>query len=164
MEEINWNFIQRRYVNKGFKKEMSKNLKIKLEEYYNKEEKREIKNNMIASLLIKFICRTLPYIPIKDNDKDLFEMLMNKNINLNEKIKNELEQLKKIFGAKLCEIVDITRFFVQKNNLRNKMEKKEEKKEIQKVEEQKDNKPQPNNEEKEESDSESDDDNKRVGF
>ena len=126
MEERIWDFIQDRYVNKEFKKEMPKKLKIQLDEYYNEEEKRELKNDMIASLLIKFICRYLPYLTEKEinENNDLFEMLMNKNINLSENIKKELVQLQGKFGAKLYEIIDITGYFVKKNNLRNKKEKK----------------------------------------
>ena len=170
MEESIWDFIQDRYVNEEFKKEMSKKLKVQLDEYYNQEEKRVLKNDMLASLLIKFICRYLPYIKEKEiNEKnDLFGMLMNKNINLNENIKKELEQLQEKFGAKLYEIIDITRYFVKKNNLKNKKEKKEgkeEKEEIKKDEDKKEGEPKSKNAEEESENSEENEDNEgRVGL
>ena len=170
MEESIWDFIQDRYVNEEFKKEMPKKLKVQLDEYYNQEEKRVLKNDMLASLLIKFICRYLPYIKEKEiNEKnDLFGMLMNKNINLNENIKKELEQLQEKFGAKLYEIIDITRYFVKKNNLKNKKEKKEgkeEKEEIKKDEDKKEGEPKSKNAEEESENSEENEDNEgRVGL
>ena len=55
-------YIQDRYVNEEFKiRGFSSKYKSKLDEFYNNENQRELKNEKIASLLIKFICRYLPY-------------------------------------------------------------------------------------------------------
>jgi len=82
---------------------------------------------MLASLLIKFICRYLPYgskafstqgkqsIGL-DKSNDLFEMICKKNMNLSENIKNDLKYLKETFGAKISDAIDITRNLVIRNN------------------------------------------------
>jgi hypothetical protein len=57
MEQLLWKFISNRYVNKeyigsGF---VEKN-RDKINEFIDNEKKRELKNEMLISLLIKFIC------------------------------------------------------------------------------------------------------------
>ena len=86
-------------------------------EFYNNENKRELKNDMLASLLIKFICRYLPYGAKVNETQDLFEMIKIKNMNLSDKIKKELEDLTKSFGAKINDAIDITTNIVIRNKL-----------------------------------------------
>ena len=87
---------------------------------------------MLTSLLIKFICRYLPYEPKESQSRDLFEMIREKNMNLSEKIQNELQEMKNTFGAKLSDAIDITRYFVQKRNLNQRREAIEKTKEKEK--------------------------------
>jgi len=140
-EEQLWEFISDRYINEEFKlniysQKFSKNLK----EFYDNEPKRELKNDMLTSLLIKFVCRYLPYEPKESQSRDLFEMIREKNINLPEKIQEELVEMKNTFGAKLCDAINITNYFVQKKNLKERqiienLKEKEKEKEKEKKEE-----------------------------
>ena len=43
-------------------------------------------------------------------------------MNLSQKIQSELQQMKEKFGARLCDSIDVTRYFVQKRNLNQKNE------------------------------------------
>ena len=125
IEEQIWDFIADRYVNRKYKIDgFWNNNRDKLNEYYNNENKRELKNDMLASLLIKFICRYLPYgSKALDESNDLFEMICKKNMNLPENIKKDLNDLKKKFGAKISDAIDITRNLVIKNSRnRNQVE------------------------------------------
>lgn len=90
---------------------------------------------MLTSLLIKFVCRYLPYEPKDSQSRDLFEMLREKNMNLPEKMHKELQDMKNIFGAKLSDAIDITTYFVQKRNLNQRKEELENKKVKEKKEE-----------------------------
>ena len=125
IEEQIWSFIADRYVNQEYKRDTFWNgHRDKLVEFYNNENKRELKNNMLASLLIKFICRYLPYGAkgfengAKVNEtQDLFEMIKIKNMNLSDNIKKELEDLTKNFGAKINDAIDITTNIVRRNKL-----------------------------------------------
>ena len=120
-EEQLWGFISDRYINEEFKLNIySTKFSKELKEFYENEEKRELKNDMLTSILIKFVCRYLPYEPKESQSRDLFEMIREKNINLPEKIQNELQEMKNTFGAKLCDAIDITRYFVQKKNLKDR--------------------------------------------
>ena len=75
---------------------------------------------MLTSLLIKFICRYLPYGSKNiDKSNNLFEMLIAKNTNLSKNQRMELEKLKNDLDAKISDAIDITRKFCYKNNLRN---------------------------------------------
>ena len=127
IEEQIWDFIADRYVNQRFKNNTFWNEhREKLNEFYDNENKRELKNDMLASLLIKFICRYLPYESKGfENEanihetRDLFEMIRIKNMNLSDKIKKELEDISNIFGAKINDAIDITKNIVRKNRLNN---------------------------------------------
>ena len=137
LEDELWDFISDRYINEEFKCiGFSNKFKKNLNDFYEEENKRELKNDMLTSLLIKFICRYLPYEPKESQSRDLFEMIREKNMNLSEKIQNELQEMKNKFGATLCDSIDIARYFVQKRNLNQKKEQNENKKEnIEKKEE-----------------------------
>ena len=77
---------------------------------------------MLASLLIKFICRYLPYGSKKiDKSKNLFEMIIAKNTYLTKKQLIELEKLKTEIDAKVCDAIDITKRLVSKNKLKNEI-------------------------------------------
>ena len=130
LEDELWDFISDRYINEEFKCiGFSNKFKKNLNDFYEEENKRELKNDMLTSLLIKFICRYLPYEPKESQSRDLFEMIREKNMNLSEKIQNELQEMKNKFGATLCDSIDIARYFVQKRNLNQKKEQNENKKE-----------------------------------
>jgi len=138
-EEQLWEFISDRYINEEFK---NNNYSIKfhkiLKEFYESEPKRELKNDMLTSLLIKFVCRYLPYEPKESQSRDLFEKIREKNISLPEKIQNELENMKNTLGIKLCDAINITSYFVQKKNLKEKqnienLKAKENKKDINEI-------------------------------
>ena len=120
-EEQLWEFISDRYINEEFKLNIysikySRNLK----DFYDNESRRALKNDMLTSLLIKFVCRYLPYEPKESQSRDLFEMIREKNINLPEYIQKELLVMKNTFGAKLCDAINITSYFVQKKNLKER--------------------------------------------
>ena len=130
LEDELWDFISDRYINKEFKSNVFSNkFRKNLNDFYDNESKRELKNDMLTSILIKFICRYLPYEPKESQSRDLFEMIREKNMNLSEKIQNELQEMKNTFGAKLSDAIDITRYFVQKRNLNQKKEEIEKRKE-----------------------------------
>jgi hypothetical protein len=107
MEQLLWKFIANRYVNKeyigsGF---VEKN-RDKINAFTDDEKKRELKNEMLISLLIKFICRYLPNSNSnmeneKIKDKDLFGTIQEKNMNLPQGIQNDLLNLKTTLG---CEV------------------------------------------------------------
>ena len=98
-----------------------------MKEFYDNESNRELKNDMLTSLLIKFVCRYLPYESKESQSKDLFEMLREKNMNLSDKILNELDEMKNNFGVKLKNAIDITMYFYKKRNL-NKLKENDDKK------------------------------------
>ena len=121
IEEQIWETIVDRYVNPKFKISGFWNNNCDyLETFYNNEDKRELKNDILASLLIKFICRYLPYGTKKiDSNKNLFEMIIVKNTNLSKNQQIELENLKKEIYAKVSDAIDITKKLVQKNEMKN---------------------------------------------
>ena len=163
LEDELWDFISDRYINEEFKCiGFSNKFKKNLNDFYEEENKRELKNDMLTSLLIKFICRYLPYEPKESQSRDLFEMIREKNMNLSEKIQNELQEMKNKFGATLCDSIDIARYFVQKRNLNQRREQNENKKEnIEKKEENEIINEQPNQPEEVENDEEEEEDQDR---
>jgi hypothetical protein len=127
LEDELWDFISDRYINIEFKTQgFSDKFRKILNAFYDDESKRELKNDILTSLLIKFICRYLPYETKESQSRDLFEMIREKNMNLSEKIQSELQEMKNKFGARLCDSIDITTYFVQKRNLNRRNERIEE--------------------------------------
>ena len=128
MEDELWDFITDRYINKEYKLVgFSDNAKEALNKFYDEEDNRELKNGALTSLLIKFVCRYLPYLSKGSETRGLFEMLREKNLNLSEKIQNELKDMNNTFGAKLSDTNDITLYFVQKRNLKRKSQQQNKK-------------------------------------
>ena len=138
LEDELWDFIANRYINEEFKiLGFTNKFKPNLNEFYDNESNRELKNDMLTSLLIKFVCRYLPYEPKESQTRDLFEMIREKNMNLSEKIQKELQEMKNTFGAKLSDAIDITTYFVQKKKLKQRKEKQESQQEKKQKEENK---------------------------
>ena len=138
LEDELWDFIANRYINEEFKIiGFTNKFKPNLNEFYDNESNRELKNDMLTSLLIKFVCRYLPYEPKESQTRDLFEMIREKNMNLSEKIQKELQEMKNTFGAKLSDAIDITTYFVQKKKLKQRKEKQESQQEKKQKEENK---------------------------
>ena len=125
IEENIWDFIAQRYVSKEFNNPF--NDTKKLDEFYDNESNRELKNDMLTSLLIKFVCRTLPNEPPESQSRDLFVVLKERNMNLPKDILDELDGMKNSLGALLSNAISITFYFVNQKNLkiRNKNKIKE---------------------------------------
>ena len=118
MEEKLWEKISDRYIIDEFKKiGFSDKNKSKLDNYFDNEKKRNLKNDMIIYLLIKFICRYLPYMSKEDKTRDLFEMLREKNMYLSENILKDLEDFKKEFAANVSDTINLTLYFVRKKGM-----------------------------------------------
>ena len=114
IEEEIWEFISQRYVNQVFNNPYDE--RIKLDEFYDNESNRELKNDMLTSLLIKLVCRTLPNEQPESQSRNLFVVLKEKNMNLPKKILDELDNLKNSLGALLSNAIDITFYFVSQRN------------------------------------------------
>ena len=125
IEENIWEFIAQRYVRKEFNNPF--NDTKKLDEFYENESNRELKNDMLTSLLIKFVCRTLPNEPPESQSRDLFVVLKERNMNLPKDILDELDGMKNSLGALLSNAISITFYFVSQKNfkIRNKNKIKE---------------------------------------
>ena len=84
---------------------------------------------MLTSLLIKFVCRTLPNESPENQSRYLFEVLKEKNINLPKKILDELDNIKISLGALLNNAIDITLYFatkkIQKMRARRRLNQEE---------------------------------------
>ena len=123
MEEILWRFISKRYINQkyigsGF---VSKN-REKINNFIDKENERELKNEMLISLLIKFICRYLPNEIGGIQKKDLFGTIQEKNTNLPEAIQKDLLNLKNL-GAEVIYATEITDYLEGKIRINKNKEK-----------------------------------------
>ena len=117
IEENLWEFIAERYINEEFKKfGFCKKYQDMLSEFFEDEEKRELKINILTSLLIKFVCRYLPFEKKESQTKNLFKMLREKNMNLSEKIKDELIEMSTKFGAVLSDAIDVTYYFLREKD------------------------------------------------
>ena len=118
LEEVLFDFIKDRYIIPEFQKKIPFEYEQKLDKFYDEEPKRELKNNLLTSLLIKFVCRYLPNISEESKSRDLFEMVREKNIYLPDKMQLELKNLtNNNLGAKLVYAVEITKYFKKKINL-----------------------------------------------
>ena len=97
-----------------------------MNKFYDEESKRQLKNDLLTSLLIKFVCRYLPNISEESQSRDLFEMIREKNIYLPDKMQLELKNMTNTnLGAKLVYAVEITKYFKKKINLgKGALEKK----------------------------------------
>ena len=118
MEQLLWKFIANRYINQDYRGSgfVAKN-KEKIDNFIDNERKRELKNEMLISLLIKFICRNLT----KSNEEiqkikgdDLFKTIQEKNINLPQGIRDDLLNLKKEIGAEVIYAFELTDYLVGK--------------------------------------------------
>ena len=168
IEENIWDFIQDRYINEEFKKRgFSKKYKDELDKFYS-DENRKLKNEKLASLLVKYICRYLPYESKEIESNDLFEIIKEKNMDLSEEELKELDDLKNNFGAKVCDIIDLTTYLEQKNYIQKRKENNNLEKENQnqdKVEEKIHNNPPKKEEEEEgEEEEEENENDKRTGL
>ena len=122
-EEECWKFIADRYVNKTFQETCPiENFRAKINNFIKNEDNRELKSDILASLLIKFICRYLPYAKEEMQSDDLFGTLLQKNLHLSPKIKEELESLKKEWGIQVkyaYNFTDILTSFLENNKISN---------------------------------------------
>ena len=122
LEEVLFGFIKDQYIIQEFQKEIPYEYEQKLEKYYMDESKRELKNDLLTSLLIKFCCRYLPHLSKESEIRGLFQMIREKNINLSEQIQLDLENLvnndsDNSLDAKLSYAIGITKFFIRKKRL-----------------------------------------------
>ena len=67
---------------------------------------------MLISLLIKYICRYLPYASKEMENRDLFQTIQEKNSYLQDNIKKELDELSKNWGIQLKNTIDFTKRIV----------------------------------------------------
>ena len=113
LEEQLWKFIADLYINKEFKDFFFcvRNKKI-LDDFYENENNRELKNDMLTSLLIKFVCRKLPNEPKEYQSRNLLAMIKEKNMNLPKPILEELDEMKNYIGPTLSDVIEITLYFV----------------------------------------------------
>ena len=117
LEEVLFDFIKDRYIIPEFQKKFSYEYEQKLNKFYDEESKRQLKNDLLTSLLIKFVCRYLPNQSKESQSRDLFEMIREKNIYLPEQIQIELKELKDSLGAKLSYAIEIAKYFKRKKYL-----------------------------------------------
>ena len=121
LEEKFLDSISERYINKQFKLEgFSKTFETFLDNFYENESKRELKNNTLISLLIKFICRDLPNEPVESKSYNLFKMIVKKNINLSTKIQRDLIEMDCNFEAHLYDAIDITIYLINRRKIEQK--------------------------------------------
>ena len=124
MEKLLWKFIADRYINKKFFEYglISRN-RNQINKFIDEEDKRELKNEMLVSLLIKFICRYLPNASEEILSKDLFVTIQEINPNLSIGVKNDLLKLKEELGIRVIYAMELTNYLEQriiiKNNQQN---------------------------------------------
>ena len=116
LEEKLWETISDRYINKSFHCTGAvEKVKKEINNYIKDENSRELKNDILISLLIKFICRYLPYsskeIENLEN-KDLFKTIIEKNTYLSNNIQKELLELSKLWGIEVKNAIDLTKRLV----------------------------------------------------
>ena len=122
LEEKLWITISDRYVKKCFHCTGNlEKIKAEINEYIKNENSRELKNNKLISLLIKFICRYLPYEKDEIQNKDLFKTIIEKNSYLPSNIKNELTERTKTWGIKVKDAIDLTQRIISIGQKENKI-------------------------------------------
>ena len=82
--------------------------------FIDEENKRELKNEMLVSLLIKFICRYLPNASEEILSKDLFGTIQEINSNLSTGVQNDLLKLKTKFGIGVIYAKELTDYLEQR--------------------------------------------------
>ena len=107
IEEQFWEKISDRYIDSELNQTNYNFDKIDLVKYIKNEEKK-IKNEDLISLLIKFICRDLPYAK-EYKDNDLFEVMNNKYTNLSKEMHEELIKLKGDWTIQVKYIIELTK-------------------------------------------------------
>ncbi len=113
LEEELWENISDRYVNQCFHCTGNlEKIKTEINKFIKEENKRELKNDMLISLLIKYICRYLPYASKEMENRDLFQTIQEKNSYLQDNIKKELDELSKNWGIQLKNTIDFTKRIV----------------------------------------------------
>ena len=123
MEQLLWKFIANRYINSKFIGSGFFSKQIHMDEINNfidEENKRELKNEMLVSLLIKFICRYLPNASEEILSKDLFGTIQEINPNLSEGVRKDLLKLKEKLGAGIIYAKEITDYLEQKVKIKIK--------------------------------------------
>jgi hypothetical protein len=99
MEQLLWRFIANKYINLKFNESyLPSNIRDKIDNFIHEENKRELKNEMLVSLLIKFICRYLINASEEILSKDLFGTIKEINSNLSIGVQKDLLKLKEELG------------------------------------------------------------------
>ena len=115
MEKMLWEFIADRYINKKFiGPYLASRIRDQINNFINEENKRELKNEMLLSLLIKFICRYLPNASEEILSKDLFGTIQEINPNLSEGVKKDLLKLKEELNIKVIYAKELTYYLNQR--------------------------------------------------
>ena len=115
MEQLLWTFIANRYINKKFIGSGFINKYMdEINNFIDEENKRELKNEMLVSLLIKFICRYLPNASEEILSKDLFGTIQEINSNLSTGVQNDLLKLKTKFGIGVIYAKELTDYLEQR--------------------------------------------------
>jgi len=113
LEEQLWESISDRYVNQCFRCTGNlEKIKSEINKFIKEENTRGLKNDLFISLLIKYICRYLPYEKNDMENKDLFLTIQEKNAYLPENIKKELDELSKSWGIQIKNAIDFTKRIV----------------------------------------------------
>jgi hypothetical protein len=115
MEQLLWRFIANKYINLKFNESyLPSNIRDKIDNFIHEENKRELKNEMLVSLLIKFICRYLINASEEILSKDLFGTIQEINPNLSNGVQNDLKDLKGKLGAGIIYAKELTDYLEQK--------------------------------------------------
>jgi len=117
MEKLLWEFIADRYISKKFiEPHLVSRIRDQINNFINEENKRELKNEMLLSLLIKFICRYLPNASEEILSKDLFGTIQEINPNLSEGVKKDLLKLKEELNIKVIYAKELTYYLNSRIN------------------------------------------------
>ena len=116
VEELHYDYIKDRYISSEFKETgfIKKNKKIVLD-FINNENNRNLKNELLLSLLIKFACRFLPSQLSNIKNRNLFELIKEK-YTFPKLIIDELIKLKEEWGIEVqysIELIDYLKSIIQ---------------------------------------------------